>query len=69
MVMKISGHKTFEAFEKYIKLDEKMVYDSLKDLEMFKPATKVKVDKKLAPKKRIEYLDYPPGEVATGKVL
>jgi|ERR1035437_2396017 site-specific recombinase XerD len=69
MVMKISGHKTFEAFEKYIKLDEKMVYDSLKDLEMFKPAMKVNVDKKLAPKKPFNYLDYPPGDVATGKVL
>jgi hypothetical protein len=67
MVMKISGHKTFEAFEKYIKLDEKMVYDSLKDLEMFKPATKVKVNKKLAPKKPIKYLDYPPGVLQPGK--
>jgi hypothetical protein len=67
--MKISGHKTFEAFEKYIKLDEKMVYDSLKDIEMFKQVPDVKVIKKDAIKKSIEYLDYPPGEVSSGNVL
>jgi hypothetical protein len=69
VVMKISGHKTFEAFEKYIKLDEKMVYDSLKDIEMFKPVPVVKPVKKAASKKPLEYLDYPPGYVSSGKVL
>jgi site-specific recombinase XerD len=37
VVMKISGHKTFEAFQKYIKLDELLAVDSLKALPMFQP--------------------------------
>lgn len=35
LVMKISGHKTFEAFQKYIKLDELLAVDELKKLPMF----------------------------------
>jgi len=48
-VMKISGHKNFESFQKYIKLDEILAGDSLKALPMFqdktiqKPENKVKV--------------------------
>ena len=34
-VMRISGHKNFESFQKYIKLDEILVADSLKALPMF----------------------------------
>jgi hypothetical protein len=35
LVMKVSGHKTFDAFRKYIKLDELLAVDSLKKLPMF----------------------------------
>jgi site-specific recombinase XerD len=54
IVMKISGHKTFEAFEKYIKLNEKMVYDSLKDIDMFKPDPEIKPVNETNLKKSIE---------------
>jgi|GEM_PF-2291380 len=37
VVMKISGHKGFESFQKYIKLDELLAVDSLKALPMFQP--------------------------------
>jgi hypothetical protein len=36
VVMKISRHKTFEAFQKYIQLDELLAVDSLKQLPKFK---------------------------------
>lgn len=68
VVMKISGHKTFEAFEKYIKLNEMMVYDSLKDLEMFKDVKEVKPKPRVV-KKPLNYMDFTAEDVATGKVL
>jgi hypothetical protein len=33
--MKVSGHKTFDAFQKIIKLDELFAFHSLKKLTMF----------------------------------
>lgn len=35
IVMKISGHRNFESFQKYIKLDEILALDNLKSLPMF----------------------------------
>ncbi|MCE5347591.1 MAG: hypothetical protein LLG13_15085 [Bacteroidales bacterium] len=38
-MMKISGHRNFESFQKYIKLDEILAGDSLKKLPMFQDET------------------------------
>lgn len=52
-VMKISGHKNFESFQKYIKLDEILAGDSLKALPMFqdkimeKPVSKENIKPKI----------------------
>ena len=66
VVMKVSGHTTLEAFDKYIKIDSEDVLKALLKLKMFggdgrKP--------KKALQKSIDYLSQPVGAVATGQVL
>jgi integrase len=69
VVMKISGHKTFEAFQKYIKLDELLAVDSLKALPMFSSKPE-KISKPVKPpQKNISYLEHSALDVATGKIM
>jgi hypothetical protein len=67
--MKISGHSNIESLSKYISLNELDVVENLKKLALFSEKKETKKEKIKSRQKWINYLDYPPGDVATGKVL
>jgi integrase len=68
-VMKISGHSNIESLSKYISLNELDVVENLKKLSLFSEKKETKKEKIKSRQKWINYLDYPPGDVLTGKVL
>jgi site-specific recombinase XerD len=68
-VMKISGHSNIESLSKYISLNELDVVENLKKLSLFSDKKETGKEKIKSRQKWINYLDYPPGDFATGKVL
>lgn len=69
-VMSVSGHRSLEAFQKYIKLDQDDITKALKGLAMFggKPE-EIKPKKATVRLKAVKPLDQPSGFMSSGGVL